>query len=233
MSSINQGRIKQIRKRSNGSFPTTGIPIGTDGILVDMISQLDLEEEIRLGGNHYVDIVETNTATIIKEWYFSEARGSRSLEQMSPYVTYSASVNIISAIENNLAQSSNDGVFVTYIERDEQEQEVSHGDFIVDREAIASNAERIQMNLYRYDMDSQDGVLIHSKTIYITESLTGEIGIDEQVDYSGDVTPIIDDGGSTPIPEPGEDENENENNNENEGNENNNENPGEQEVTEP
>lgn len=173
MSSINQGRIKQIRKRQNGAF-STGVPIGTDGILVDMISELDLEQEIRLGGNHYVEINQTSTSTEIKEWYFSEARGSRTIEQMSDFVTYSASVIIASAIDTCLGETVQDGAFIT---------QESNGDYIVVREAIPTNEEKIEMSLYRYDMDSQDGVLIHSKTIYINEDpVTNQIAIDEQIE---------------------------------------------------
>ena len=171
MSSINQKRIKQIRKRQNESFDTR-IPIGTDGILVDMISELDLEEEIRLGGNHYVEVNQTELATEIKEWYFSEARGSRSITQMSNFVTYSASVIIAIAIETYLGETHEDGAFIT-----------QNGDHIVTREKIPSNEERIEIKLYRYDMDSNNGILIHSKNIYINEDLTtNQTIIDEQVD---------------------------------------------------
>lgn len=173
MSSINQGRIKQIRKRQNGAF-SAGVPIGTDGILVDMISELDLEEEIRLGGNHYVEINQTEIATEIKEWYFSEARGSRTIAQMSNFVTYSASVVIVSAVETFLGETEQDGAFIT---------KETNGDYIVVREAVPTNEEKIEMSLYRYDMDSQNGVLIHSKTIYISEDpVTNQIAIDEQIE---------------------------------------------------
>jgi len=36
------------------------------------------------------------------------------------------------------------------------------------------------MELYRFDMDSEKGVLIHKKVIYINE-LNGEYAIDEQI----------------------------------------------------
>ena len=178
-----QERIKQIRQRSEGSF-TTGVPIGTDGILVDMISELDLEEELRLGGNHYVDIVETNTATEIKEWYFSEARGSRTIEQMSQddLITFSASVSIISAVQYNIVTDSNDDENTDIIMADD--------DYLVSRENIASDEERIEMSLYRGDLDNE-GILIHHKTIYIYENSDGEIAIDEQVDYSGNVNNLF------------------------------------------
>lgn len=182
MSSISTGRIKQIRTRSNNDF-STGVPIGTDGILVDMLSELDLEEEIRLGGNHYVDIVQTDTATEIKEWYFSEPRGTRTITEMSEYVTYSALVSIISAVDIPLGQTVQDGTFVT--------QEVN-GDIIVSRQAISSNEQRIEINLYKYDMDN-GGTLLHSKTVYIYEDpLTDRVIIDEQMGENGDTNnPLV------------------------------------------
>jgi len=36
------------------------------------------------------------------------------------------------------------------------------------------------MELYRFDMNSENGVLIHKKVIYINE-LNGEYAIDEQI----------------------------------------------------
>lgn len=200
MSSINTGRIKQIRTRSNSDFPT-GVPIGTDGILVDMLSELDLEEEIRLGGNHYVDIVQTNTATEIREWYFSEPRGTRTITEMSQYVTYSALVSIISAVDIPLGETIQDGTFIT--------QEVD-GDIIVSRQAISSNEERIEMSLYRYDMDN-GGILLHSKTVYIYEDpLTDRVIIDEQMGGNGDTNNPLTSEEENTEPEQGEQEGGNE-----------------------
>ena len=200
MSSVNTGRIKQIRKRT-GTKQYSSVPIGTDGILVDMLSELDLEEEIRLGGNHYVDVVQTSTATEIREWYFSEPRGTRTITQMSQYVTYSALVSIISAVDIPLGQTVQDGTFVT--------QEVD-GDIIVSRQAISSNEERIEMSLYRYDMNN-GGTLLHSKTVYIYEDpLTDKVIIDEQMDGNGDINnPLISEKENTE-PEQGEQEGGNE-----------------------
>lgn len=183
MSSQNQLRIKQIRKKSGSSF-STGIPIGTDGILVDMISGLDLEEEIKLGGNHYVDIFQTDTSTQIKEWYFTQARGSRTLAEMSQYVNFSASVSIISAIDTPLGETTEDGSLIT-------DQETQN--FIVVREAIATNEQRIVMSLYKGDLDN-NGTLIHQKIIYIHTSGEGQqerYSIDEQVDYEGQINNLF------------------------------------------
>ena len=66
-------RIKALRKKqANGSF-TGLVPFGTDGTLVDMLSGLDNEQEIKLGGNHTSTIVESvvqdENVTTITERY--------------------------------------------------------------------------------------------------------------------------------------------------------------------
>lgn len=192
MSSINTGRIKQIRKRT-GTKQYSSVPIGTNGILVDMLSELDLEEEIKLGGNHYVDIIQTDTATEIREWYFSEPRGTRTITEMSQYVTYSALVRIISAVDINIIfpqpgkDISEDGdPFAVTGYNEQYYPYLPDGAFIVSRQAIPFNEERIEMSLYRYDMDN-GGTLLHSKIIYIYEDpLTDRVVIDEQMDNNED-----------------------------------------------
>lgn len=97
MSKITQPRIKQIRqKNSSGTYPTKGIPLGVDGLLVDMLSSLDLEEELRLGNDHYVEIQDNDDTTVIKEWYFTEKKGNRTIAQMKStgLITYSTQITI-------------------------------------------------------------------------------------------------------------------------------------------
>ena len=45
------------------------LPFGTDGVLVDMLSGLDNEQEFKLGGNHSADISESDNITTITEYY--------------------------------------------------------------------------------------------------------------------------------------------------------------------
>lgn len=52
-------RIKGLRQKESTGLFTDFIPFGTDGILVDMLSGLDNEQEIKLGGNHTAAITET------------------------------------------------------------------------------------------------------------------------------------------------------------------------------
>ncbi len=61
-------RIKQIRQKdSNNNF--ISYPIGVEGNFVDLLSNLNLEEELKIGGNHYVTIDEKSSQLIIKEYY--------------------------------------------------------------------------------------------------------------------------------------------------------------------
>ena len=63
-------RIKGLRQKQSDSSYNSLIPFGTDGVLVDMLSGLDNEQEIKLGGNHTSVITEVNaTTTSIVETY--------------------------------------------------------------------------------------------------------------------------------------------------------------------
>ena len=62
-------RVKNLRKKITPNSFGDPIPIGTDGILVDMLSGLDNEQELKLGGNHIADISEDGNITTIIEQY--------------------------------------------------------------------------------------------------------------------------------------------------------------------
>ena len=63
-------RIKGLRQKQSDSSYNSLIPFGTDGVLVDMLSGLDNEQELKLGGNHTSVITEVNaTTTSIVETY--------------------------------------------------------------------------------------------------------------------------------------------------------------------
>ena len=218
MSSVNTGRIKQIKPRQNGSFPQKGIPIGTDGLLVDMVSQLDLEEEIKLGGNHYVSMYQTNTETVIKEWYLSESKGTTPIEQIDDdIVEYTGLITITNANQINIIENNqNKNPLITWkAEQDySSDDPTTFGDFIVTREQVETYITTINVGLYIGNFTRE----IHHKTIYIYESLDGRIVVDEQVDQIDSIYPWDDRDQPEPSPEPGS----------NEGNENN-QNNGEQE----
>lgn len=61
-------RVKQIRKKTNNGYDS--VPIGTESYLIDMLSNLDLEVENRLGNCSAVQIKAKGNNTYIKEWYF-------------------------------------------------------------------------------------------------------------------------------------------------------------------
>lgn len=217
MSSSTKGRIKQIRPRTGGSF-SAGIPIGTDGLLVDMISQLDLEEEIRLGGNHYVDIHQTETETIIREWYLSQSKGTTPIEQIDDdMVTYTGLVTITNAIQTNIVERESedtDNPLITWKDGQNYDQSdpTTFGDFIVTREEVETYVTTINVGLYIGNFTRE----IHHKTIYIYESLDGKIAVDEQVDNINSIYPWDDrdqpesEPTPEPEPEPSEDSDENE-----------------------
>lgn len=65
-------RIKGLRKKTGTSSYGNLVPFGTDGILVDMLSGLNNEEELKLGGNHSVTVT-TDSLTgndVITEIYY-------------------------------------------------------------------------------------------------------------------------------------------------------------------
>lgn len=63
-------RIKGLRQKQSDSSYNSLVPFGTDGILVDMLSGLDNEQEFKLGGNHTSVITEVDdTTTTIVETY--------------------------------------------------------------------------------------------------------------------------------------------------------------------
>lgn len=83
MSASNLKRIKEIRQKtgdSNNLFKS--IPLGTNGLLVDMLSNLDLEEELKLGNDHYVFIDQNELSLTITEYYTTSPRRNTPIEDM-------------------------------------------------------------------------------------------------------------------------------------------------------
>lgn len=208
MSSSSLKRVKQIRKRSNNSF-LDGIPIGTDGLLVDMISGLDLEEQLKLGGNHYVDIKQTDTQTEIREWYLTESKGNTPIEQIeNSKVKFTCLTAITNSVQYNIIQKEYkedeskwvDNPLITW--KDQQHynpnDSTTFGDFLVTREQAISYVTTINVSLYIGNFQTK----IHHKTIYIYESTDGEIAVDEQVDNINSVYPWDDRNETPQNPEP-------------------------------
>lgn len=62
-------RTKGLRQKINGQY-STFVPFGTDGELVDMISDLNLEHELKIGPKHVANITAvTEDITDIVEFY--------------------------------------------------------------------------------------------------------------------------------------------------------------------
>lgn len=189
MSSKNIGRIKQIKPKQYGQFPDVGIPIGTDGLLVDMISQLDLEQEIRLGGNHYVDIKQTPTETTIKQWYFSESKGNVPIEEVDDsIVTYTVKIRIVKAIQTVLGSVKDEVNFITWKNDSiyDEDNPLTYGDFLINREEADDNELLISLTLYKGNFET----ILHEKRISIYENSNGQIAIDEQVDQINSINPF-------------------------------------------
>ena len=155
MSSQNKERIKGLHIKDSPNSYSNLIPFGSEGELIDMLSTLDLEQELKIGGNHYIEIKEENDETIVKEWYYTEPKNQRSKIQMSNFCTFSVSTTFterpaLTAIEvgeNNQVLSETEDGNIIVIE-DDNKQSI------------------IEMSLYKGDLET-NGTLIHTKTIII------------------------------------------------------------------
>ena len=75
-------RTKGLRQKINGQY-STFIPFGTDGELVDMLSELNLEHELKIGPKHVANITEeSDTVTTIVEFYATPQ------EARTPYTSF-------------------------------------------------------------------------------------------------------------------------------------------------
>ena len=68
--------IKGSRQKNTTGGYADYIPFGADGEYVDMLSGLNLERELKLGGDHLTSITEQNGITVITQKYAdSESTG--------------------------------------------------------------------------------------------------------------------------------------------------------------
>ena len=179
MSSENLARIKEIRPSNEGQF-TISYPLGTDGQLVDMLSGLDLEEQLRIGSNHYITILEDNNTTTIKEWYFSEAMGNRNIQTMQnqKLITYYLQTSITENIEEKYIIDHQDNFIDT-------NSDIAIQDLLVERnlnETGNNLVTNISIKLFKGIIKNENFTLqlIHSKKIQIAEDNSQTI-IDEQL----------------------------------------------------
>lgn len=177
MSSTSLKRIKEIRQKSTTS--ETGyipIPIGTSGLLVDLASNFDLEEDLKLGSNHYVQIKQNGSYVQIIEYYFSAPRYAdgvlRDVQAMFSAGLVTHKVDII--IDSGVNYLSSDGMSAFI------QDEVNYNLITVGGEQSLADYDKIDMTLYKYSDGNQ--ITLHHKVIFIQGNESGDYIIDEQVD---------------------------------------------------
>ncbi len=177
MSAKSFKRIKEIRQKTGESF-SSPIPLGTNGFLVDMLSKLDLEQELKLGNNHYVNIDQGEDSLIITEYYMSQPREDRSIEEMvtTGKITYKVVTKFLEEQyeedyllvnkkeDNNFFALENDGSGCLIIQSDKKSK---------------NSLTKIEMSLYDADHLSEGASPLHTKIITI-QSIQGE---DKYIDY--------------------------------------------------
>lgn len=164
MSKITQPRVKQIRQKSSSGY-LSGIPIGADGLYIDMSSGFDLEEELKLGGNHYVEILDSETSTVIREWYYTEGQGNRTREEMSNLnlIAYSVETMISKFLDERIETASGNEEFI--ITQSQTDDPI----YIVNRQEIEGD-QSIVITLYEGDMMSSQPKALHQKIVIIKEN---------------------------------------------------------------
>ena len=159
MSYTTTKRIKQIRQKQNNSF-SGGIPLGTDGKLVDMFSGLDLEEQLRLGGKSTVSINETEQRVQIIERHYAK-------DSENNIPTFTIRTLIDNLIFYALIDNHND---IDYI-IDSNGNNIGLYQEIMDTPVIY-----IELYKGNYDESSSNNELLHTKEVHInTESISETI----------------------------------------------------------
>ena len=116
-------RIKGLRQKQSDSSYNSLVPFGTDGILVDMLSGLDNEQEFKLGGNHTSVITEVNdTTTTIVETY-------KALDNST--VTYT--------VETTIVENANSSTSITIV--------LKRGGTIINSKAITIPADSTEITI--------------------------------------------------------------------------------------
>lgn len=115
-------RVKQIRKKTNNGY--NSVPIGTESYLVDMLSNLDLEVENRLGNCSAIQIKEVEgKGTFIKEWYFKTLDQEEENDDEQKLIEYIESLSDVQeAIQNkeNAISKLNYFLFTSITSTDEK-----------------------------------------------------------------------------------------------------------------
>lgn len=197
MSSIDTQRIKGLREISScltedGQVKSTlppMVPFGTDGYLVDMLSQLDLEEQLKLGGSHWTEI-ENNIdeenhidETIIKEWFFNQSIDENTDKD-------SCSYSLITVINNNALdvflnvgkqQGSDQDYDIYLLDTEEGELPVS---LITVEDVDYEPSSVISIELYKNNCQQQNITFLWKKDIILKAEIEWEyeIGWDQTME---------------------------------------------------
>lgn len=174
MSSKYLNRIKGLHIKEGPNSYTDLIPFGSNGELIDMVSTLDLEEELKIGGNHYFEISEDeNDITIIKEWYLTQPKGNEdNLNQICRYTVITAFSESPVSTALEVGQNQNDPTVLIGNTQEEEEQEIDIDLFILQRdENTQSVVQTILFNGYvnvstKAELDDRVDYL-HKKKIII------------------------------------------------------------------
>ena len=83
-------RTKGMRQKLGTNSYDVFVPFGSDGKYIDMDSSLDLEEELKLGGSHYVTINEDENTTSITENYTGGYRATTDIIEGENGITISS-----------------------------------------------------------------------------------------------------------------------------------------------
>lgn len=194
MSSNNLKRIKTLHQKKNDDF--ISIPLGVDGLLVDMMSKLDLEEDLKIGNNHFVQILDENQYdTTIIQYYCSESRAKlvegnltvRTIPQMmqTGAITHKVEIHIIGSLNVLFLAFDDNQAVVGPGETEEefagtnnivtkkvnQDDEITRIDFVLKER----NGESIS------EVDSQYYKTLHQKSTLIYKTGNDYI-VDQQVD---------------------------------------------------
>ena len=171
MSSQNKERIKGLHIKDSPNSYSNLKPFGSDGQLIDMLSSLDLEEELKLGGNHYVELEEddNNDVLVIKEWYYTQPKENKTRAAMSQFCTYS----VVTSFTENTATTAID---------------VGQGNVLVDEQQngnliVIENGEtqsEIDISLYKGDLEENNSILLHTKRIIINPPNANKIEIAQE-----------------------------------------------------
>ena len=173
MSLKSQGRVKEIKSKIGDSF-STPYPIGTDALYVDVLSKLDLEEQLKLGGPHCVSIITSPSNTKIREWYFTQSKGTQSIDDMigDPTITFS--------VQTIIPQSQD--YFISYTENPDDLIVTQDGDYLIQEyDADSAGYITIDITLFRGDMRINSPIILHHKQITIEELEGGNFSIDQQI----------------------------------------------------